>query len=220
MPHYILRTLLALASVVVFLRPLELVSLASQQSGMVIASVSATLRTCLHFFFLLLFGGLGFSFAFKIVAPCYSIDNSWEDVPWMVNRPATKTGGNNLPMVSRAAISSWTASGPLSVPIWGAFGYFEPLMLEQSMYAVPVVSTCLLLVYLFFALILIVNLLIAAFTEAFERQKHNWKFESAVIFFQLTTMHLSAYPVPIPLNLIFLPIDLLIGFRRPLQERG
>ena len=56
-----------------------------------------------------------------------------------------------------------------------------------------------------------VNLLVAAFTETYERMKDIWQYESALSFFKLTNMHLETYPVPIPFNLVFLPYDLIAG---------
>ena len=48
------------------------------------------------------------------------------------------------------------------------------------------VSSFFLAVYLFLALILVVNLLVAAFTETYERMKDVWKYESTAFSSHLT----------------------------------
>ena len=42
-------------------RPLELVSALNKETGMVLASLTAVLHTCLHFSFFVFFGGMGFA---------------------------------------------------------------------------------------------------------------------------------------------------------------
>ena len=73
-------------------------------------------------------------------------------------------------------------------------------------------SRSFLFIWLVLLGILFLNLLIAAFNDTWTDMKGQWEHEGAISMFKLTHLHMRTYPVPPPLNLLFLPYDLLRVF--------
>jgi len=171
---YAYRVLLALAVLPVFWRQLEPFQF-HPDIGLMLVSIRKMGEDLLIWMVPMVFLLLAFSFAFLILAPGFLYDG----------------------------MGSWTVSGPMMVPVWAMFGYFEPSAMDgfsSARGATPI----FLLVYLISTILLMLNLVIALFNDSYVAMKEDWLAQEAIIFPRMIKTYQSMNPMPSPLNLLHL----------------
>eukprot|EP00966_Prymnesium_polylepis_P217540 5034842-Prymnesium_polylepis.2 len=172
-----LRTVLALTAPLLCIRPLELLVINNERLGMVFASSAHMLNELANFGRIVIAASSQTAFP---ISPTHHI--------------CLLTAHNSQLNARRSA--AW-------LPIWSLFGYFEPMLLEKSPDAVPVVPYIFLFMWMLIAVILVMNLLIAAFNDQWNECKTDFEAESAFSMAKETRLMLRAYPVPAPFNIAF-----------------
>ena len=186
----VLRSLLAMVLVIMFVRLSEVLTFI-EPVGVLIVIMMRMAYKLIFWMPLVLVWSIGFGFAFNILAPSLRLEGS--------------PGPLHLSPDSSLDVS---AGGPFFTPFWAVFGFYEPAMLADAPGS-AFLTPFFLWTYLLFALVLLVNLLIAMFNSMYEEVMKNsdneWKM-SRVNKIKTYMMH---YVVPVPFNLLFVPFDLL-----------
>jgi len=173
------RTLYALTSILICMRVMPYLRY-YKSVGVLTIVLGSMMKDVKLFFIILMIVSGGFAMAFAILIPGHM--NS----PWYFI----------------------LSSSPFWKPFWGVFGDFDLDDYEEYLaHEMPTrtVVPLLLWIYMFFATIVLVNLLIAQMSETFNQVNTKgavrWKFERALLILEFKDTKL---PAPPPLNLIWL----------------
>ena len=191
----ILRTLLAISIVFITVRIFEILTFEKDFARIWFTLETIYNRDMSKIIFLPLLMMVGFGIAFSILSPNFHLEGS--DGPLYILRD-----WDNYIDIS-AGSSLWQA-------MYGVFGTFDGVELASSPGA-AFVTPIMLYGYLFFITMPIINILIAVFSESYEAMDEDaaraqWHLRNAQ---QMQLFLRLYYALPMPLNLIGLPIELM-----------
>ena len=183
----VMRTMLAFCWLMMAARPLEVLSIHPRIGKLVVI-----IRKMIFEFFIFLAPmaclTAGFMISFAILVPNYRL---YEDAPY-TSTWTKKSASNTGP---------WFG-GPAAIPIWGLFGYFEPENISFSTHAVVLMPALFLVMYELFAVVLMLNLLIALFNDVYESMRDQWEGTASIILPTIIRDYSRTYPFPAPFNLL------------------
>jgi len=196
-----MRTILAFCWLMMSARPLEVLSI-HPRIGKLIVIIRKMITEFFIFLAPMALLTTGFMISFVILVPNYRL---YEDAPytsffefdgWRKKQSASDSGPY--------------FGGPAAIPIWGLFGYFEPENISFSKHAVVFMPAFFLVMYELFAVVLMLNLLIALFNDVYESMREKWEGTAAIILPTIIRDYSRTYPFPAPFNVFGRVWDLIV----------
>ena len=118
--------------------------------------------------------------------------------------------GAITPLPTHFPLFDVSAAGPFWAPFWASFGYFHPGELSGAPGG-ALFAPLFIWLYLLLVLVLFLNLLIAMFNDQFRQVMRHAEEEWSMNFLKRTMVYLVQYPMPAPLNLLYLPYDVCVS---------
>ena len=187
----LLRTAMGVVSVVMCVRMLETFAL-HEETGVLIITVGEMLSRMLAWLPPVFLLALGSAVAMNVLAPQYTTEHS--------------PGPLRLPI--DGFLGDFSAGGPFFAPFWAIYGYFDAGSIALGE-GTALIAPAFMWLYLLFSLVILVNLLIAIFNDAYTRVQSEkvqlWKMARV----QIVHTHMQALALPPPFNLPLLLIAAL-----------